>query len=79
MSDAIIHHINVSYDESDARVVAFVKHLKYAEGELEGYYRNALAEKDGKTYATDREGNEFTLVASPGHNCLLYLRGTEKL
>lgn len=79
MSDIIIHHFNISYDESDERVVNFVKHLKYAEGELEGYYDKTIADKSGKIFVSDKDGNEFALVCNPGHNCALTLRGMENI
>ena len=77
MSDIIIHHINVSYDESDERVRSFTRHLKNdkAKDEMEQYYQEALAQKDGKLHISDKDGNEFTLICSAGHNCILTLRG----
>ncbi len=79
MSDTIIHHIKLSYDESDPRVLYFVKHLRRTEGALLEYYEKCLKEKDGKIYISDEEGNEFTLICNPGHNCLLTLRGMENI
>lgn len=77
MSDIIIHHIKISYDESDERVRKFVGYLKSkgAKSELEGYYKDALKQKDGKLHISDREGNEFTILCLSGHNCRLRLRG----
>ena len=77
MSDIIIHHLKIFYDESDERVIAFIKYLKResAKEELDGYYREALSNKDGKLYVKDKVGNEFTLICSQGHNCVLKLRG----
>ncbi len=80
MSDTIIHHINVSYDESDPRVTAFVKQLQHSPpADMEACYKKSLSEKGGKFYVSDREGNEFTVVSSEGHNCRIYLRGTESV
>ncbi len=79
MSDAIIHHINISYDESDPRVVNFIAHLKRSNEELEEYYEQSLKEPGGRLYVSDKEGNEFTLVCNSGHNCMLTLRGMENI
>lgn len=81
MSDLIIHHIKVSYDESDERVRSFIKHLQGDKGrdDLEKYYQEALEQKDGKLHVEDTAGNEFTFHCRSGHICSVRLRGMEKI
>jgi hypothetical protein len=77
MSDIVIHHINVSYDESHDRVKDFVKYLQADERkeEMKAYYDEARRESDNKIHLNDKFGNEFTMICTEGHNCTLRLRG----
>lgn len=80
MSDIIIHHYKIIYDEGEERVRNYVKYLKAFsnEEELTKYYEECLKDKNGRVYIEDKMGNEFTFICSKGHNCYLYLRGMEK-
>ena len=78
MSDAIIHNIRISYDETDDRVRNFVKYLKNEDRkeEVKSYYESARnAGSDGQIYLSDKFGNEFSLECSGEHICHLNLRG----
>ena len=77
MSDTVINHINVSYDESDERVRNFVKYLKNEnrKEEIRNNYQKARQNPEGKLYLSDEAGNEFTLVCTEMYNCTLGLRG----
>lgn len=77
MSDTVVHHINISFDESDERVRNFVKYLKADERkmEMEAYFNQAKQSPESKLYINDKKGNEFTLICTSGYNCNLGLRG----
>ncbi|MFA6324766.1 MAG: hypothetical protein WCX46_00880 [Candidatus Paceibacterota bacterium] len=77
MSDIVVHHINISYNESDERVRNFVKYLKNEErkDEMSEYFNKVKNSPDGKIYLKDIDGNEFSLFYNGGYNCALNLRG----
>jgi hypothetical protein len=77
MSDIVVHHINISYDEADERVRSFVKYLKSEDrkAEIEAYFSQAKQSPEGRLYINDKKDNEFTLVCANGYNCTLGLRG----
>jgi hypothetical protein len=77
MSDTVVHHINISYDESDERVKNFVKYLKSEDRktEMETYFNQAKQSPEGKLYLSDKKNNDFTLICTNGYNCTLGLRG----
>ncbi|HEU0085939.1 MAG TPA: hypothetical protein VFQ59_03210 [Candidatus Paceibacterota bacterium] len=77
MSDIIIHHIKLTYDETDERVRDFVKHLKAdkEKEDMEQYYLEAMMQKEGKLNIEDMHGNEFTFYCQQGHMCRVGLRG----
>jgi|WetSurMetagenome_2_1015567.scaffolds.fasta_scaffold1432268_1 hypothetical protein len=78
MSDAIIHNIRISYDDSHDRVREFVKYLQddKRREEVKAYYEEAYHHsKDNKIHLNDKFGNEFTLECPGEHICHLGLRG----
>ena len=77
MSDTVINHINVSYDESHQRVRDFIKYLKDEDRkeEMKAYFDEAKRNSDSKLHLSDKNGNDFTLVCTDGYNCTLRLRG----
>jgi hypothetical protein len=77
MTDTIIHHINISYDETDERVRKFIDYLKSEKRkqEMEGYYGSARASNPAEKYVL-AFGHEFSFVCDGSHRCVLKLRGT---
>jgi len=77
MSDLIIHHVNISYDESDERVRNFIQYLNSDSRKdlMMFYYKEAMKESSHSLSLNDKDGNDFTLVCSDGFNCTLSLRG----
>lgn len=77
MSDIIVKHIKITYEEGDERVRSFVKFLQSdrSDNVLTKYYQQAILEKDGILNVSDKAGNEFTFVCNNAHRCNLQLRG----
>ncbi len=78
MTEKIIHNIRISYDETDERVIDFVKYLKAEERkeELKSYYEKAHNQgENGLVYLNDKFGNEFSFECTGNHICSLKLRG----
>lgn len=76
MTDTVVHHIRVAYDEDDDRVRAFVAHLKQEgkKAEMEGYYSSARAAQPGEKFVMVGE-NEFSFSVSDKGVCHIKLRG----
>ncbi|HWA31962.1 MAG TPA: hypothetical protein VG694_00710 [Candidatus Paceibacterota bacterium] len=76
MTDTVIHHIRVSYDEDDPRVRSFVAYLKddSHKDEMLGYYGSAKESHPSEKYVM-KEGNDFSLSISDNGVCHIRLRG----
>ncbi|MEJ0001835.1 MAG: hypothetical protein WDN09_01450 [bacterium] len=76
MTEATIHHVRVTYDDSDPRVRDFVAYLKdeKRDAEMRGYYGSAREIFPGEKYIM-AAGNEFSFSCNERHICTLKLRG----